>query len=335
MKIVVFGPEQRVGAWEGDTIVDLNRAFASYLRERGENASAPPADGRVPARLEAFILAGEAALDDARRAIEHAAASGAVAAPDGGAVIYPVGSVKLHAPWPGRRIACMGGNFADHLLGMESHRRGGNVTLEEITTAAKAEGQWGFWKVPAEVAGPDEDVPYPSRTRYLDYEGEAAIVIGKRGRDIPAGRIGEHVWGITLFHDWSIRDDRPWTKPMNYNRPKNFDGSTSMGPCIVVGELDPQNVDVELRVNDQVRQRYNTRDMIWSFGDALEMLSQDFTFVPGDVIAGGTAAGTAADKSPPGPDGRRSTDLFLKVGDVVEVSSPPIGRLCNRIVPAG
>jgi acylpyruvate hydrolase len=334
MKIVVFGPEQRVGALEGDRVVDLNRAFASYLRERGENTAAQTADARVPARLEQFILGGQAALDDAQRAIEHASRGGG-AAPDGGPLVQPVSSVKLHAPWPGRRIACMGGNFGDHLMGMEAHRRGGNITLEEIVQKAREEGQWGFWKVAAEVAGPDEDIPYPSRTRYLDYEGECAIVIGKRGRDIPASRIGEHVWGVTLFHDWSIRDDRPWTKPMNYNLPKNFDGSTSIGPCIVVGELDPQNVDVELTVNGQVRQHYNTRDMIWSFGEALERLSQDFTFVPGDVIAGGTAAGTAADKTPPGPDGKRSTDLFLKIGDVVEVSSPQIGRLCNRIVKAG
>jgi acylpyruvate hydrolase len=335
VKIVVFGPEQRVGAWEGDSIVDLNRAFASYLRERGEPAAVQTADARVPARLEAFILGGQATLDDARRAIEHAAARGAGTVPAGGAIVYPAGEVKLHAPWPGRRIACMGGNYADHLMGMEARRRGGSVTLEEVTRAAKERGQWGFWKVPAAVAGPDEDVPYPARTRFLDYEGEAAIVIGKQGRDIPAGRIGEYVWGVTLFHDWSIRDD-PWsTMPMSYNRAKNFDGSTSMGPCIVVGELDPQNVDVELRVNDQVRQRYNTRDMIWPFGEALEYLSQNFTFVPGDVIAGGTAAGTAADKTPPGPDGTRSTDLFLRVGDVVAVSSPQIGRLCNRIVQAG
>jgi len=333
VKIVVFGPEQRVGAWEGDTIVDLNRAFASYLRERGENAATQTADARVPARLEAFIAAGEAALDDARRAIEHAA-GGAGAAPDGGPVVHAAGSVKLHAPWPGRRIACMGGNYADHLMGMEARRLGRNVTLEEVTRSAREGGQWGFWKVPDTVAGPDDDVPYPRRTRYFDYEGEAAIVIGKRGRDIPASRIGEYVWGVTLFHDWSIRDD-PWvSKPMSYNRPKNFDGSTSMGPCIVVGELDPQNVDVETRVNGQVRQHYNTRDMIWPFGEVLELLSQDFTFVPGDVIAGGTAAGTAADKTPPGPDGTRATDLFLKVGDVVEVSSPQIGRLCNRIVQA-
>jgi 2-keto-4-pentenoate hydratase/2-oxohepta-3-ene-1,7-dioic acid hydratase in catechol pathway len=105
-----------------------------------------------------------------------------------------------------------------------------------------------------------------------------------------------------------------------------------MGPCIVVGELDPQNIHVETRVNSTVRQSYNTSEMIWSFGEVLEYLSQDFTFVPGDVIAGGTSAGTAADKSRRSADGRRPIDLFLKIGDVVEVSSPQVGALANQIV---
>ena len=182
------------------------------------------------------------------------------------------------------------------------------------------------------VAGPDDEIPYPKRTRYLDYEGEAAIILGKAGKDIPANRIGEYVWGITLVNDWSLRDPTRVAKPLSYGQAKNFDRSTSMGPCIVVGELEPQDVDVETRVNDSVRQQYNTRDMIWSFGEILEMLSRDFTFVPGDVISGGTAAGTAADKTPPGPDGTKSQELFLKVGDVVTVASPKIGTLINRIV---
>jgi 2-keto-4-pentenoate hydratase/2-oxohepta-3-ene-1,7-dioic acid hydratase in catechol pathway len=80
-----------------------------------------------------------------------------------------------------------------------------------------------------------------------------------------------------------------------------------------------------------VRQHYNTREMIFSFGEVLAWLSRDFTLVAGDVIAGGTSAGTAADQSPPGPDGTRPRDLFLKPGDVVEVSSPSIGTLRNRV----
>ena len=97
-------------------------------------------------------------------------------------------------------------------------------------------------------------------------------------------------------------------------------------------KLDHQDVDAETRVNGVVRQSYNSQEMIWSFADVLEYLSQDFTFVPGDVIAGGTSAGTAADKSRRSPDGKRPLDLFLKIGDTVEVSSSQIGALANKIV---
>jgi 2-keto-4-pentenoate hydratase/2-oxohepta-3-ene-1,7-dioic acid hydratase in catechol pathway len=306
MKIVVFGDEQRVGALHDGFVVDLNRASE-----------------RLPSQLQPFIAGGQSVLDEARRAIEQASAGART----------PIGEVKLHAPWPMRRIACVGGNYAAHLAGMEGGRGGdGEVTLESITQKTRAAGQWGFWKVPAEVAGPDDEVPYPKRTEYFDYEGEVAIIIGKRIKDASASQLADCVWGVTLLHDWSIRDGMtPSSRPMSYNLAKNFDRSTSMGPCIVVGELDPQNVDVQLTVNGKQRQNYNTREMIFNFGEVLEYLSRDFTFVPGDVIAGGTSVGTAADQTKRGPDGSRPKDLFLKVGDVVEVSSPSIGALCNRI----
>jgi 2-keto-4-pentenoate hydratase/2-oxohepta-3-ene-1,7-dioic acid hydratase in catechol pathway len=309
MKIVVFGDEQRVGALHDGFVVDLNRASEG-----------------LPSHLEAFIAGGQPVLDEAQRAIERSVAAGTQ--------ITPIGDVKLRAPWPMRRIACVGGNYAAHLAGMEGGRTGdGEVTLESITQKTRAAGQWGFWKVPAEVAGPDDEVPYPKRTEYFDYEGEVAIIMGKRIKDASASQLADCVWGVTLLHDWSIRDGMtPSSRPMSYNLAKNFDRSTSMGPCIVVGELDPQNVDVQLTVNGALRQNYNTCEMIFNFGEVLEYLSRDFTFVPGDVIAGGTSVGTAADQTKRGPDGSRPKDLFLKVGDVVEVSSSRIGALCNRIV---
>ena len=332
MKIVVFGPERRVGGLEGEKVIDLNRAFTSYLREqRGDMNAQEEADARVPAHLETFIAVGQAATEDAQRAIEHAVSRQAVG------VLNNINDVKIHAPWPGRRIACVGGNYAAHLAGMWAGRPGVTGDLAQIARMAREEGQWGFWKNPHEVAGPDEEIPYPKRTRRFDYEGEVAIVIGKRGKNIPADRIDEYVWGVTLFHDWSIRDggsSGPQGRPISYNLPKNFDGSTSMGPCIVIGELDHRNVNVETRINGEVRQSYNTKEMIWPFGQVLEYLSQDFTFVPGDVIAGGTSAGTAADMSRRQTEGAKSPNLFLKIGDVVELSSPQIGKLSNRIVSA-
>lgn len=334
MKIVLFGPERRIGAWRGDKVIDLNRALASYLREQRSDAGAQAhADERIPPRLESFIALGAVALEDADRAVQHVIESGVGLA----AIVHDANRVKLHAPWPERRIACVGGNYAAHLAGMWAGRPGVTGDLAQIARIARDEGQWGFWKNPHEVAGPDEEIPYPNRTKRFDYEGEVAIVIGKRGKNIAADRIDEYVWGVTLFHDWSIRDggsSGPQGRPISYNLAKNFDGSASIGPCIVVGELDHRNVNAETRINGEARQSYSTKEMIFSFGEVLEYLSQDFTFVPGDVIAGGTSAGTAADMSRRQTEGAKAPNLFLKVGDVVELSSPPIGKLANRIVGA-
>lgn len=308
MKIVVFGPEQRVGALVNGKIVDLNRA-----------------DQSLPSNLAAFIAAGKNAVEAAQRAIKSAS----------GAALLDAKGVKLHAPWAHKRVAMVGGNYADHLAGMNANMHGEPLTPDSVKkafNAAREKGQWGFWKVLDECAGDGDDIVFPKRTRYLDYEGEIAIVVGKRGKDIPASRIADYVWGVTVVNDWSIRDGGGTPRTMSYNTAKNFDGSCTLGPCIAVGEVDCQSVDCETRVNGEMRQHFNTRDMIFRFGEVLEFLSRDFTFVPGDVISGGTAAGTAADRTKPNPDGTKPTDLFLKKGDVVEVSSPQIGSIRNKLV---
>jgi 2-keto-4-pentenoate hydratase/2-oxohepta-3-ene-1,7-dioic acid hydratase in catechol pathway len=333
MKIVVFGPERRTGALVGERIIDLNHGMAEYLREQGEAKPEEQAARRLPSRLLSLIERGAASMEDTRGVIEHFAKTAPSDDRSPNKVVYDLSEVKLHAPWPERRIACVGGNYAAHLAGMWANRLGKtDVSIEQITEEAKKAGQWGFWKVPAEVAGPNDTIPFPKRVTYFDYEGEVAIIIGKRGKNIPAHKIRDYVWGVTLFHDWSSRDSGGGDRVVSYNLQKNFDGAASMGPCIVVGELDHQDIDAETRVNGVLRQSYNTSQMIWSFGEVLEYLSQDFTFVPGDVIAGGTSAGTAADKSRRGPDGKRPLDLFLKIGDTVEVSSSKIGALANKIV---
>jgi len=335
MKIVVFGPEQRVGAWEGDRIVDLNHAAARYLREkRGSSRPAEEAATQAPARLLPFIEAGPAALTLARQALEHVAAEGPGAAPGGETIVHAQGAVKLHAPWPYRaRICCGGGNFADHLAGARSAHGGGDVTVEQAYKDARAQEPWGFWKVPDRVSGPDDDLIYPARTQRLDYEGEVAIVFNQRAKDVPESRLRELVWGVTLLNDWSIRDGGGLPRTMSFNAAKNFDGSTSLGPCILVEDgLDPQNVDVETKINGQVRQHFNTKDMVYSFAEFVAYVSRDFVFVPGDLFSSGTAEGTAMDKSRRDAEGKTPPDLFLKPGDVVEVSSPRIGLLRNRIV---
>ena len=180
MKIVVFGPEKRVGALAGDRVIDLNRAAA-----------------QLPARLLNFIEAGKPALDGATLAIDKHGKSS-----PGDGVVHALNQVQLHAPWPERRIACVGGNYAKHLLGMWANRLGKtDITVEEVAMEAKKAGQWGFWKVPAEVAGPggtitgivaDGSRDAEFRIRYG--RGDRFQVIDRRGRHIAMS--GERIVAI-------------------------------------------------------------------------------------------------------------------------------------------
>ncbi|HZP96378.1 MAG TPA: fumarylacetoacetate hydrolase family protein [Candidatus Limnocylindria bacterium] len=315
MRVVVFGPERRVGVWEGDRIVDLNRA-----------------DPRLPSRLAELIARGPAGIEAARAAVEKALRSGqddAVVARDG---------TRLHAPCVHRpRIGCAAGNYAEHALGSARRKGfGASAALEGIVAsgeqldarevAARTRERArlrGFWKDFALPTGPDDDIAYPKRAEALDYEGEVAVVLGTPARDVPAGRGAEHIWGVTLFNDLSIRGEKV-RDSLSFNLSKNFDGSAALGPCVVVGELDPADIDIETRVNGALRQRFNSGDMIFTHAEYIEFLSRDLTLLPGDLIAGGSGPGTATD----------AATEYLSAGDVVEISSPRIGVLRNRIVAA-
>jgi 2-keto-4-pentenoate hydratase/2-oxohepta-3-ene-1,7-dioic acid hydratase in catechol pathway len=181
----------------------------------------------------------------------------------------------------------------------------------------------GFWKLTDTMCGPEDEVVYPSRTELFDYEGEVAIVIGRRAKRVPAARLGDYVWGVTTCVDWSIRDGDD-TGNRTFRHAKNFDTSVSMGPSIVVGELDPQDVDMETWVNGDLRQQYNSSGMTFSFAEIVEFLSAQFSLFPGFVVSGGCGPGTAMERHTP--------EAWLKPGHVVEFKSPRIGLLRNRIV---
>jgi 2-keto-4-pentenoate hydratase/2-oxohepta-3-ene-1,7-dioic acid hydratase in catechol pathway len=336
VKLVVYGPQRRVGALVGDRVVDINRAYAKYLAEKqGEARAAALADATVSANLADLIAGGARAIEGIQQAVDHIGSGADDQKGVGGTTLArPASSVEIHAPVPSAssRIACGGANFAKHSAGMRRNQ-GQEVTEEEIFEAARRDGQWGFWKISQPILGPDGVLTYPSRTQRLDYEGEAAIVLGKAGKNVAQGQVADMVWGVTLFVDWSIRDDRGPARAMSYNLGKNFDGSTAVGPCIVVGEnVDIQNIDVQTKLNDEVRQRYNTSEMIFSFAEIVEYLSRDFTFRPGDIVSGGTGAGTAQDSTRRTPDGKIPGDRFVKPGDTLEVSSSKVGLLRNRVV---
>jgi 2-keto-4-pentenoate hydratase/2-oxohepta-3-ene-1,7-dioic acid hydratase in catechol pathway len=337
MKIVTFqsdGQPARVGALVEELVIDLNVASA-----------------QIPADLAALIESGQPGLELVRTVVAdvHGVRDDAV---------HQLADVKLTAPWPGRRISMAGANYAQHVLdGLNGFSRKRTAagdrhgpdgedlpawttysaaamprTLEETTEAIRAQGPWGFWKTLAWVTNPGDDLQYPRRTRHLDYEGEVAIVFAKTAKNIRACDIDEYVWGVTLFNDWSDRDAFANPRPLSHNLAKNFDGALTIGPCIVVDELDPQDIDVATHVNGEARQQYNTKEMVFSFGECAEELTRDLTLVAGDMLAGGTNAGTAIDiVGPVNMDDPALDRWFLHPGDVVEVSSPQIGTFSNAI----
>ena len=280
MKLAVYGPQQRVGLVVGDNLVDMQKAAASISSES-------EAEATVGRTWRAFLERGDDALKAARK-VSDLAKGGLkdLKGPRGEQIVFPPWSeVKLHAPVSDSssfKIMCIGRNFADHVVGLSSRmpatigEERQVLTLEGARAQVLSSPQWGFYKMGSNVSNPEEDVQYPSRTRLLDYEGEVALIIGKRGKDINRSNLLEHVFGYTLFNDFSLRDNMD-KGVMNFARVKNFQGSGALGPVITLKDEapDPQDIDFSTSVNGEVRQKGNTRDMIRGFGEWVEFLSAD------------------------------------------------------------
>lgn len=308
MHLVTFrkGRSQgRVGAIWHEAVIDLAGAAKDLGAQRNE-----PARGRgFPKTMLELVEGGEAALARAREAFE--AGQRLV---DGHGIedlaarklAYPLAKVRLLAPIvPPRNVFCLGRNYADHAA-----ERGAAVPEHPVY----------FTKPPACVIGPGERVTHHAVTKELDYEVELTAVIGVGGRDIARENALRHVFGYTVINDVTARDLQK--KHGQWFKGKSLDTFCPMGPVLVTADEipDPQNLAVSLRVNGQVRQSSHTSKMIFPVDQCIEVLSQGFTLVPGDVIATGTPDGVGA-----------ATGNFLKVGDRMEAEVERIGVLPNRV----
>lgn len=312
MKFVVFGDNNRPGLLDNGVVLDLTRA---------------PAGKEWAGSLLSLIESGAEGLDRVRAFAEKSRGS------DEPGLWTDLAQTQLRAPFPGQRFALAGSNNADHVASAFTNM-GTPRTAEQVRTASRRKAPPGYWSVARPVMGPGARIQIPDRANgYFDYEGEPAIVLAKQGKDIRVGDFADHVWGVTLVIDWSIREP-VW--PPQPHEPlmvgKNFDCSKTIGPCIVVDEVAVNDLHIETTVNGQLRQSFSADDMIFSFPEILEYLSRDFTVFPGDVISGGTGSGTAIDHTVPDADGTWPRDLFLSPGDEVVVSSQNIGALANTVV---
>src|SRR5215469_5265589 len=164
MKIVVFGPHRRTGALQDGNVVDLNHACAKYLRERANEPSPREmAEALVPSDLAKLIEGGPRALENAQKALDYLSTQAQDRlGPLGEPVVHPLAEVRLHAPRPDNaRIACAGGNFADHAAAMAEKMRRRPYEGDAYQEIRKA-GFWGFWKLAREIVGPDA-VAWPAK----------------------------------------------------------------------------------------------------------------------------------------------------------------------------
>jgi 2-keto-4-pentenoate hydratase/2-oxohepta-3-ene-1,7-dioic acid hydratase in catechol pathway len=180
-----------------------------------------------------------------------------------------------------------------------------------------------FPRFPRSFTGADQPLIRPPESHQLDYEAEVVIVIGKAGRRIAESDAYSHIAGLSLANEGTIRD---WVRHAKFNvtQGKNWDNSGSIGPYLTpftdAAQLD--DIALEARVNGELRQQDRTSRMIFSFRKIVAYISTFTTLVPGDVILCGTPTGAGARFDPP---------IWLKPGDVVEVSATGLGTLRNTI----
>ena len=209
----------------------------------------------------------------------------------------PLNKVKLLAPVVPTKILAVGRNYPEHAREHD----------EEVPDLPLI-----FTKPLSSIIGPEDAVILPPQSQRVEHEAELAIVISRRGRWISLEETKEYILGYTIANDVTARDlqrrDGQWA------RAKGFDTFCPLGPWIET-ELDPADVLVTCRVNDELRQMASTREMVFSIPKLVVYVSSFMTLEPGDVLLTGTPAGV-------GP---------LQAGDTVEASIEGIGKLVNVV----
>ncbi|MGC8785282.1 MAG: fumarylacetoacetate hydrolase family protein [Armatimonadota bacterium] len=307
MKLISYqkGRSESIGAVVGDVVVDLNAGMA--LLDSGFEPAG------VLARDTVHLLEqGEDALKMAEQvvrayrllALENPHAAQAVA--------HPLSEIRYLPPVTRpQKILAIGANYRAHC-----EESGMPLPQKPIV----------FVKVPSALIAHGEAIVYPRITQELDYEGELAVVIGKRARNVPAEEAMSYIAGYTIMNDVTARDLQ--RTEGQWSRAKGCDTFAPCGPWLVtVDEIeDPHTLTIETRVNGQLRQHSSTGDMIFPVPVLIAHISAAMTLLPGDIITTGTPAGVGVYRQPKG---------LLQPGDEVTIRIEGIGELRNHVVAEG
>ena len=220
----------------------------------------------------------------------------------------PLQEISLLAPivFP-PKIICLGLNYFDHATESQA-----SIPEDPII----------FMKPRTAIVGPNQPIICPDFVKTLDYEGELAIVIGKKAKEISLSKARKSIFGFTIMNDVSARKiqfkDGQWT------RGKSFDTFAPIGPCIATMDefKDIDDLNIRTWVNNELRQNSTTRNMVFSVDQIVHQLSRVMTLEPCDIIATGTPAGVGFAMNPP---------QFLKSDDVIRIEIKGIGVLENIV----
>lgn len=229
---------------------------------------------------------------------------------------YDVNEVKLLAPIPQmqRNVICLGKNYVEHVLEIKNK-------IADAPGIPKFPIYFSKFANPATAHG-DTVILDSAATDALDYESELAIVIGKTCKNVSREDAFDYIFGYTIINDLSARDVQ--NRHVQWFKGKNLDGYCPIGPVVEHNSSigNPMSLNISSRVNGELRQNSNTKNMIFDIPFIIEDLSKTMTLYPGDIISTGTPEGVGMGFTPP---------KFLKKGDVVECEVEGIGILMNKI----
>lgn len=324
MRLITYrrNDQEKIGAWidADSSVVDLELA----ARQHGMS------NIRAFSSMVDFIAAGEEYWSAARRWVQS---------PPRESVFESAGCQPL-APLPVPPQMRDFLAFEQHLLNgfAASKKIRANLAADPVAELERVERDGAFsippvwYKKPLyyitnrySVVGSDVDVQWPHYSKIMDYELELAAVIGKPALNVPVASAREHIFGFTIFNDFSARDEQMIVMEgkLGPGKGKEFDGGNALGPCIVtLDEIGDYNaLSMRARINGETWSSGTSADMYYKFDDMISYLSQSQHLHPGEVFCSGTV-GTGC-----GAEQMR----FLSSGDTVELEIERIGILRNRV----
>lgn len=319
MRLVTYedaGGSERLGVLVAGKVVDLASARDACQQETHKDMPALPSD------MMTLLNQGDSATKAASKVVDWANGqlekTGKVGAVSGDVISYNPDNVRLRAPVPRPpKILCLAINYLSHAEEVRALLQGAEAQPPQKPYVFVKPGTGG-------IVGTGDKVIRPRGSQDFVFEGELAVVIGQRCRFVPRDRAYEVIAGYTAVNDMTARDLGMLNIPglpgaFDWFQAKAFDTGLPMGPCLTLKDeiIDPHNLRLTVRVNEQTVQDASTADMFHKIPETIEFISGILTLEPGDIICTGT------------PWGSRKA---LRAGDRMEIEITDIGVLSNSVV---